>query len=71
MRHLHEGHNYGGVSEYALCGTLITHNYGWAVCGECLDKAIRMAQQRCEGDLPVTRRPNREKLGDFRLEFTS
>ena len=30
-----------------------------------------MAQQRVERDLPVTRRPNREKPGDFQLEFTS
>ena len=48
MRHLHEGHNFGGVSEKALCGALISHNYGWAVCGECLDKAARMAQRTQE-----------------------
>ena len=29
----------------------------------------RMAQQRCEQDLPATRRPNREVPGDFQLEL--
>ena len=28
-----------------------------------------MAQARCEQDLPVTRRPNREKPGEFKLEL--
>ena len=29
-----------------------------------------MAQQRCERDLPVTRRSNREKPGEFQLDFS-
>ena len=53
MRHLHEGHNFGGVGEKALCGALISHNYGAWLCGECLDAALALA--RCERDLPVTR----------------
>lgn len=30
----------------------------------------RMAQERCERDLPITQRPNRENPDDFRLEFS-
>lgn len=30
----------------------------------------KMAQQRCEQDLPITQRPNREDPDDFKLEFS-
>ena len=30
----------------------------------------RLAKERCEQDLPVTRRPNREKPGEFKMEFS-
>ena len=59
---------FGGAGTVALVSQRLGRK---AICIEISPEYARMAQQRCERDLPVTRRPNREKPGDFRLEFTS
>ena len=59
---------FGGAGTVALVAQRLGRK---AICIEISPEYARMAQQRVERDLPVTRRPNREKPGDFQLEFTS
>ena len=58
---------FGGAGTVALVAQRLGRK---ALCIELSPEYARMAQQRCEQDLPMTRRPNREKPGEFRLEFS-
>ena len=57
---------FGGAGTVALVAQRLGRK---ALCIEISPEYARMAQQRCERDLPVTRRPNREQPGDFQLEL--
>ena len=58
---------FGGAGTVALVAQRLGRK---AICIEISPEYARMAQQRVERDLPVTRRPNREKPGEFQLEFS-
>ena len=57
---------FGGAGTVALVAQRLGRK---ALCIEISPEYARMAQQRFERDLPVTRRPNREQPGDFKLEL--
>ena len=57
---------FGGAGTVALVAQRLGRK---ALCIELSPEYARMAQQRCERDLPVTRRPNREQPGGFQLEL--
>ena len=59
---------FGGAGTVALVAQRLGRK---ALCIEISPEYARLAQQRVERDLPVTQRPNREKPGEFQLEFTS